>query len=179
MDKDPFLRVRSQAVEHERASGLLDVGNDGDMRPRLEHLIPRSPEADANPAPIIERIETVAPVTKPQAVPPVPMQKELLVNTSVDDAPKTPAVTDCVDPLVPIQKYKAYYRAELQRYNAGQRPLPSTPFATIEYTPSALKIRHAEAQARRVQRSARTTPVLESHLRLIPQYRCTTHSHRR
>ena len=80
----------------------------GTCDPDFEHLIPRSPEADANPAPIIEPIETVAPVTQPQAVPPVPMQKELLVNTSVDDAPKTPALTDCVDPLVPIQKYKAY-----------------------------------------------------------------------
>ena len=58
----------------------------------------------------------------------------MLVNTSVDDAPKTPALTDCVDPLVPIQKYKAYYRAELQRYNAGQRQPPLTFKATIYST---------------------------------------------
>ena len=61
----------------------------------------------------------------------MPLQKEMLINTAVDDAPKTPALTDCADPLVPVQKYKAYQRIELQRYYAGQRPPPPTLKATI------------------------------------------------
>ena len=39
----------------------------GTCDPNFEHLIPRTLEADANTAPIIEPIETVAPVTQPQA----------------------------------------------------------------------------------------------------------------
>ena len=59
------------------------------------------------------------------------MQKELLVNTFIDDAPKTPALTECADPLVTVQKCKAYQRVELQRYYAGQSPPPLTFKATI------------------------------------------------
>jgi len=51
MDKDPFLRVRSQAVEPERASGLLDVGNDGDMRPRLRAPHPKVAQGRREPSP--------------------------------------------------------------------------------------------------------------------------------
>ena len=55
--------------------------------------------------------EATTPVPQQQ----VALQKELLVNTAVEDAPKTPALTDCADPLVPVQNYKAYHRVELQR----------------------------------------------------------------
>ena len=59
------------------------------------------------------------------------MQKELLVNTAIDDAPKTRAMTTYPDTLVPVQKYHAYHRVALQQYNAGQRSPPLTFKATI------------------------------------------------
>ena len=54
----------------------------------------------------------------------------MLVNTAIDDAPKTRAMTSYPDTLVPVQKYKAYHRVALQQYNAGQRPPPLTFKAT-------------------------------------------------
>ena len=59
------------------------------------------------------------------------MQKELLVNTSIDDSPKTRPMPKYQDTLVPVQKYKAYHRVALQQYRAGQRPPPLTFKATI------------------------------------------------
>ena len=59
------------------------------------------------------------------------MQKELLVNTAIYDAPKTRAMKAYPDTLVPVQKYKVYHRVALQQYNAGQRPPPLTFKATI------------------------------------------------
>ena len=46
----------------------------------------------------------------------VPMQKDMLVSTTTNDAPKTPYLTDCDDPLRSVQKYKAYFRIQIQRY---------------------------------------------------------------
>ena len=46
---------------------------------------------------------------------PVPMKEDMLVSTTTNDAPKTPGFTDCDDPLRSVQKYKAYFRVEIQR----------------------------------------------------------------
>lgn len=62
------------------------------------------------------------------------LQKELLVNTSTNDAPKAPDLTDCPDSLPPVTKYKACHRVEQQSYLYGQRTPPSTFKATISPT---------------------------------------------
>ena len=62
---------------------------------------------------------------------PVPMQKAIIVSTTTNDAPKTPDLTDCDDPLRSVQKYKAYFRIEIQRYQEGLRPKPPKFKATI------------------------------------------------
>ena len=60
--------------------------------------------------------------TVPTLLPDVPFQKEMLVSTTTNDAPKTPDVTKCDDPLKVVQRYKAYFRIESQRYQEGLRP---------------------------------------------------------
>ena len=55
----------------------------------------------------------------------------MLVSTTTNDAPKTPDLTDCDDPLRSVQKYKAYFWIEIQRYQEGLRPKPPTFKATI------------------------------------------------
>lgn len=61
--------------------------------------------------------------TRPKAV---HLQKEIIVSTTTDDAPRTPDLTGCDDPLGPVQRYKASYHVEQQRYREGQRHKPPT-----------------------------------------------------
>lgn len=67
----------------------------------------------------------------------MPLRKELLVSTSTDDAPKTPALTDFPNRLVYVQKYDSYHRVEQQRYNDGQRPPP--PSFKLKISPTWLE----------------------------------------
>lgn len=53
------------------------------------------------------------------------------VSTKTDDTPKNRDLTDCDDPLRPVQKYMAYYH---QRYLKGQRPKPPTFKETMSTT---------------------------------------------
>lgn len=61
----------------------------------------------------------------------MPLQKELVVNTTTDEDPKTPALTDQDDSLLPLQTYKTCQIFEHRRHIAGQRPLPLTIKATM------------------------------------------------
>ena len=93
-------------------------------------LQPATPLVPANqsekevlpPAPMVP----VVPIktTVPTPLPAVPLQKELLVSTSTDDAPKAPDLTKCENPMKVVQKYKAYFRIQNQRYQEGMRPKP-------------------------------------------------------
>ena len=69
--------------------------------------------------------------TVPTPLPAVPLQKELLVSASIDDAPKAPDLTKCEDPMKVVQKYKAYFRIQNQRYQEGMRTRSPTFKATI------------------------------------------------
>ena len=53
--------------------------------------------------------------TVPTPLPAVPLQKELLVSATIDDAPKAPDLTKCGDPMKVVQKYKSYFRVQDQR----------------------------------------------------------------
>lgn len=72
-----------------------------------------------------------AELTRPQAV---PLQKEMLGSTTTENSSKMPDLTDCIDPLRPVQKYKAYFHVEYQRYKEGQRPMPPNFKATMSTT---------------------------------------------
>ena len=62
------------------------------------------------PKPAVEDIPVVHNETAvPAPLLAVPMQKEILVSTTTNDAPKTPDLTDFDDPLRSVQKYKAYF----------------------------------------------------------------------
>lgn len=82
----------------------------GGCEPAFAYLLPLSREVPAPLAHTVGNNERTILVQQKQ----VPLQKELLVNTTVDDAQKTPALTACADPLVPVQDYKSYQRVELQ-----------------------------------------------------------------
>ena len=105
-----------------------------EAQPAAPPLMPvNQSEAEAQPAaplvPVVPNKTTV-----PTPLPAVPLQKEFLVSTSTDDAPKAPDLTKCVDPMKVVQKYKAYFRIESQRYQEGIRPKPPTFKATMPAT---------------------------------------------
>lgn len=91
------------------------------------HLPPRLGKDKAPVDPPTVHKETTAPVVRKQ----VPLQKELMVNTFTDDVPKTPALTNCNNPLIPVQIFKTYFRVESQWYQDGQRLPPPRFRATI------------------------------------------------
>ena len=94
----------------------------------LVPVVHRETEVPA-PAPLVTVVQIETTVT---TLPPsVPLQKEMLVSTTTNDAPKTPDLTACADPLRTVQKYKAYFRIEIQRFREGLRPKPPTFEATI------------------------------------------------
>jgi len=84
------------------------------------------------PAPMVPVIPNKT--TVPTPLPALPLQKEFLVSTSTDDAPKAPDLTKCEDPMKVVQKYKAYFRIQNQRYQEGMRPKPPTFKATMPAT---------------------------------------------
>lgn len=80
----------------------------GSLPYTFAHLLPESHEAEApTVSPIVPK-EMAAPVLPKK----VPLKKELLVNTSTNDAPNTPALTDFPDLLVLVHKYRAYHCIE-------------------------------------------------------------------
>ena len=83
-------------------------------------------------APLVPVVPTKT--TVPTPLPAVPMQKAMLVSTTTNDAPKTSGVAKCDDPLRVVQKYKAYFRIESQKYQEGLRPKPPTFKATMPAT---------------------------------------------
>ena len=122
------LSFADKLVEKEEQVAYATWAVTGDCNPAFAHLLPRRGEMLSPPIAAVGDNAATPPVQQK----PVALQKELLVNTAVDDAPKTPALTDCPDPLVPVQKYKAYFRVESQRYKSGQRPPPLTFKATMQ-----------------------------------------------
>lgn len=96
------VRERAAYVEW-AASGIFPQA--------FAQLIPQSHKAETTAAAPIVHQKTTPPVIPKQ----VSLQKELLVNKPTKDAPKTPALTDCLDPSAPVTKYKAYCRVEKQR----------------------------------------------------------------
>lgn len=70
--------------------------------PTFAHLRSGSHETEVPTAPPSIHKATEAPVLPKQGL----LQKAILVNTSSNDAPMIPALTDCYDPLVSVQKYK-------------------------------------------------------------------------
>lgn len=84
-----------KAARREEKEAFMLWAIDGITPTEYAHLLPQSIDASR---PHVHNA-TAAPV-RPQNV---PLQKELLVNTKTDDAPKTPAMSDWDDPQLPVQ----------------------------------------------------------------------------
>ena len=122
-------RLRAPSPEANRRENPV-LQSEAELPPATP-LVPASQsETEAQPAaPLVLVVPTKT--TVPTPLPAVPMQKEMLVSTTTNEAPKTPDVTKCDDPLKVVHKYKAYFRIESQRYQEGLRPKPSTFKATM------------------------------------------------
>ena len=137
-DKPSFSFTSGIRDNSERHAYGLWAG-EGTSPEGFKHLIPK-PIVEDHPVVHSEtEVPTAAPLVPvvhndtqvPAPLLPVPMQKEMLVSTTTNEAPKTPDLTDCDDPLRSVQKYKAYFRIEIQRYQEGLRRKPPTFKATI------------------------------------------------
>lgn len=76
--------------------GFTNWALKGTIHSNFAHLLPRSREAGAPPSTTVAHNESAAPVLLKQ----VPLQKEMLVSMVTEDAPKTPAITNCPEALV-------------------------------------------------------------------------------
>ena len=111
-EKDPVLQTEAELPS---VTPMVPVSQTETELPPATPMVPadQTEEEAPPPAPMVP----VVPIktTIPTPLPAVPLQKELLVSTPTDDAPKAPDITKCEDPMKVVQKYKAYFRIQNQR----------------------------------------------------------------